>query len=149
MIFTTTTGAGRLVSAWGAAALYLGTTVNARAVAERTAAHGTDVVLIPAGLTGNPDFDAQEDRAAAVAIAMVADIAIGEGRDLYDCWAPRIETEGLNALFRGAPHAAKLRAIGKDADIDFCARMDITDAVPRGVLREGVGIRMVRANETG
>ncbi|MCP4640403.1 MAG: 2-phosphosulfolactate phosphatase, partial [bacterium] len=50
VVFTTTTGAGRLVESWGAEAIYMGSTVNAAAVAATAATHETDVVLIPAGL---------------------------------------------------------------------------------------------------
>jgi len=145
VIFTTTTGAGRLVSAWGAKAVYLGTTVNATAVADRATSHGIDVVLIPAGLTGDPNFDAQEDRVAAVAIALTHGGMIGEGQAFHDAWAPRIQAEGTQALFHTAPHAAKLRKVGKEVDIEYCARMDLTTAVPCGVAREDAGVRVMRA----
>lgn len=145
VIFTTTTGAGRLVAVWGAAAVYLGTTLNATAVARTAARHGGVVVLIPAGLAGDPHFDAQEDRAAAVAIAMAADVEIAEGRAVYDVWRRRIEAEGLVALFARAPHAAKLRQVGREADIAYCAQVDITGAVPMGVARDAFGVWVRRA----
>lgn len=141
VIFTTTTGAGRLVSAWGAQALYLGATINASAVTRAVAGHDCDVVLIPAGLTGDPDFDAQEDWAAATAIAMSAGkIHLGEGAAAFVDWRQRIEAEGLENLFRTAPHAGKLREAGLEADIAFCAQKDITNAVPEAVRREGDAI---------
>ena len=142
VIFTTTTGAGRLVQSWGATAVYMGSTVNASAVVEAALRHDRDVVIIPAGLMDVPDFDAQEDRVAAVAIAMAAgvDAELGEGRDLYTRWRPRIEEEGLPALFDSAPHAANLREIGLDADIAFCAQKDVTRAVPMGVARTAHGV---------
>lgn len=137
VIFTTTTGAGRLVSAWGAPALYLGTTINASAVARAAAAHNREVVLIPAGLTGDPDFDAQEDWAAAAAIAMAAgDIRLGEGSKAFLRWRDRIEAEGLETLFQTAPHAEKLRQAHLEADIAFCAQIDLTSALPKAVRRD-------------
>jgi 2-phosphosulfolactate phosphatase len=137
VIFTTTTGAGRLVSAWGVPALYLGTTLNASAVARAAAAQDRDVVLIPAGLTGAPDFDAQEDWAAATAIAMVAgDIKLGEGHQAFFHWRDRIESEGLETLFQTAPHAGKLRQAGLEADIAFCAQIDFISALPKAVRRD-------------
>jgi 2-phosphosulfolactate phosphatase len=143
VIFTTTTGAGRLVSAIGAPAILMGTTVNASAVARYSAGLGHDVVLIPAGLTGDPDFDAQEDRCAAVSIAMKAGGEIGEGLELFNDWRERITTRGYAALFGEAPHAAKLRAIGMEEDVAYCAQVDLTDAVP--VVRESLdeGVLMV------
>lgn len=144
VIFTTTTGAGRLVSSWGAAAVCLGACVNASAVARAAARHGKDVVIIPAGLTGDPGFDAQEDRVAAVAIALAADVEIDQGREVHDRFAHRIQAEGCAGLFEEAPHAEKLRRIGKHEDIVFCARMDVTDAVPRAIERTPLGVVLHR-----
>ncbi len=130
VIFTTTTGTGRLVDAYGAPEVYMGTTVNALAVARAASAHRKDVVLIPAGLAGDPEFDAQEDWVAAVAIALVADAAIGEGAANYREWKHLIELDGVAKLFETAPHAAKLEAIGLSDDVLYCAQMNLTTAVP-------------------
>lgn len=143
VIFTTTTGAGRLVQAWGAEAVYMGSTVNARAVAAAAGRHGREVVLVPAGLMGVQDFDAQEDRVAAVAIAMGSGAELGIGVELFDYWRPRIEVLGLQNLFSSAPHAEKLRAIGQDADIAYCAALDVTEAVPKGITRATYGVVMI------
>ncbi|MCC6143462.1 MAG: 2-phosphosulfolactate phosphatase [Candidatus Hydrogenedentes bacterium] len=140
VIFTTTTGAGRMVSCWGAAALYMGSCVNAAAVARAARAHGRDVVIIPAGRMYFPDFDAQEDRVASVHIAIRVGLPIDEGEDLYAYWKPRIEREGLLRLFETSPHAESLRIINLEADIAFCAQEDITDCVPRGVERHPLGV---------
>lgn len=142
VIFTTTTGAGRMVSAWGAAAVYLGTTVNASAVIGAAEAHGKDIVVIPAGKTGNPHFDAQEDRAAAAFLGMQAHAEFGEGAEDFMHWKARVESEGLESLFAAAHHADRLREIGHDPDIALCARIDWTDAVPVGIAREEHGIRV-------
>lgn len=144
VIFTTTTGAGRLVAAWGAAAAYLGTTLNAGATAAAAARHGRDVVLIPAGLMDDPGFDAQEDRVAAVAIAMQAGVVPDDGREVFDRWRPRIEAQGVEALFQAAPHADKLRKIGKEADIARCARLHVTGIVCRAAESRPPGV-IVRA----
>jgi 2-phosphosulfolactate phosphatase len=140
VVFTTTTGAGRLVSAWGAAAAYLGTTVNATAVAEAAAAHRRDVVLIPAGLTGDPQWPAQEDWVAATVIARVAGEEIGEGAAQYAAWCERIDAEGVRHLFETAPHADKLRRVGLESDIPLCSEIDVTRAVPKAVAAVDPGI---------
>lgn len=142
VVFTTTTGSTRLIDAYGAAALYMGTTINANAVVRAASRHETDVVLIPAGLAGTADFYAQEDWVAAAAIAMVADAPIGEGALLFRDWRQKIELDGLGALFAAAPHAEKLRAVGFEADINFCARLDVTPAVPEGVSQTDFGVRV-------
>ena len=135
VVFTTTTGSTRLVDAFGAAALYMGTTTNATAVVQVAVRHETDVVLVPAGLAGDAAFDAQEDWVAAAAIAMLSDAPIGEGALLYRDWRQKIELDGLGALFDEAPHAEKLRAVDCEADIAFCAQLDVTRAVPEAVSR--------------
>jgi 2-phosphosulfolactate phosphatase len=145
VIFTTTTGAGRLVAAWGAATVYMGTTINATAVARAAATHGKDVVVIPAGLTGDPDYDAQEDWTAAAAVLMAAgDITVSEGAAEFAHWRNRINSEGLEHLFNTAPHAENLRQIGHTEDIAWCAQRDITEAVPLAKDRDGFGIRVER-----
>jgi 2-phosphosulfolactate phosphatase len=146
IIFTTTTGAGRLVSCWGAAAVYMGSCVNAAAVAQAALRHGKDIVIIPAGRMYFPDFDAQEDRVAAVHIAMRIGLPLDEGQDFFAYWRPRIEKEGLCHLFETSPHADSLRIIHHDEDIAFCAQEDITDCVPRGVERHPLGV-LVRREE--
>jgi len=140
VIFTTTTGAGRLVEAWGAGAVLMGSTVNAAAVVNAVTALGHDVVLVPAGLMGDPGYDAQEDRVAAVAIAMAANAAIGTGAELFYHWQPRIVQEGLPALFAQAPHAENLRAIQQEADIAYCAQSDLTGAVPLAMAANEFGV---------
>ncbi|HPO12862.1 MAG TPA: 2-phosphosulfolactate phosphatase [Candidatus Hydrogenedentes bacterium] len=144
VIFTTTTGAQRMISAWGAAAVYMGTTINASAVVNAALHHEKEAVLIPAGLYNDPAFDAQEDRVAAVAIAMTAGAEIGEGADVYARWKPRIEQEGIETLFMCAPHAEKLRRIHLEADVAFCAQMNVTDAVPMGIEKNKLGVLVGR-----
>ena len=149
IVFTTTTGAGRLVSCWGARAVYMGSTVNAGALASRVLSYGTDVVLIPAGLAGDPAFDAQEDWAAATAIALRMDAPIGEGADACEHWRRRIDREGLPQLFATSPHAAKLRRLGLEDDVSYAAQVDLTSAVPRAVARMPHGVTCVDACRAG
>lgn len=145
VIFTTTTGAGRLVAAADAFAAYMGTTVNADAVMRAAALHGRDVVVIPAGLTGEPAWDAQEDWVAAACIALMAQAPIGEGADRFAYWCGRIEHEGVARLFDSAPHAEKLRRVGLATDIGYCAQVDITNAVPCMTERHARGVVLRKA----
>lgn len=149
VIFTTTTGAQWLVAAWDAAAVYMATTVNAsaaaRAAAHAAAQHECDVVLIPAGLSTDTAFSAQEDWVAAAVIARAAEAAgahVAHGAQEYGLWSRRIDEEGVAALFQHAPHAQKLRRVGLDADITYCAQVDLTAAVPLAVERAPFGIRV-------
>jgi len=144
VIFTTTTGSQWLIESWGAAAVFMGTTVNASAVAQAAVdaaqAANTDIVWIPAGLSTDPAFSAQEDWVAATVIASIADVEVKEGRAEYDHWRARIEQEGVPALFHSAPHAAKLRAVNLADDLDYCSQVNLTDQVPVAVARTAEGI---------
>ncbi|MBI5092988.1 MAG: 2-phosphosulfolactate phosphatase [Candidatus Hydrogenedentes bacterium] len=140
VIFTTTTGAQRLIASWGAEAVYMGTTINATAVLAAAVSHGRDIVIIPAGLASDPAFNAQEDWAAAVAIALKSKLPIASGADRYDLWRARIASEGIGSLFASSPHAAKLIPIGLGNDISFCAQVDITKCVPLAVASNPLGI---------
>lgn len=151
VVFTTTTGAGRLSQCAGAAAVLMGTVVNASAAVaavRRLAGPDGGVVFIPAGLMDDPAFDAQEDRAAAVFLverlrAACPRVEIGEGRDLHAAYAARLAEEGILRLFETAPHAEKLRRIHLESDIPLCAEPDRYLAVPLAAAfpREGVLLR--------
>jgi len=142
-ILTTTTGALRVNQAWGAAAVYMGTTVNATAVAQAALTHERDIVVIPAGLAGDPDFDAQEDWTAATVVMEETQLDIGEGAKQFSNMRYRIQAEGIGVLFKKAPHAKKLRDLGLDEDVEFCAQVDLTNAVPKAADRNEFGIRLL------
>ncbi len=140
VIFTTTTGANRLVACWGAHAVYMGSTVNAAAVLEAAVSHERDIVLIPAGLTGHAEFEAQEDRVAAVYLAMRSQGDVGEGAQMFERYASRIAAEGLEALFASSVHAEKLRGIGQETDVALCAQEDTTPSAPRALEKNEYGV---------
>ncbi|HRI88362.1 MAG TPA: 2-phosphosulfolactate phosphatase [Candidatus Hydrogenedentes bacterium] len=151
VIFTTTTGAGRLVQSWGAHAVYMGSTVNATAVARAAASHQRDVVVVPAGLMSDASYNAQEDWVGSVAVAMAAatelgPLEIGEGGHRYTYWHDRILCDGIEKLFQTAPHAQNLREIGQHEDIAFCAGIDTIATVPVAVERNGLVVRVVAAD---
>lgn len=144
VVLTTTTGALRVNQAWGAHAIYMGTTINATAVGHAAADHGQDVVVIPAGLAGNPDFNAQEDWAAATVVAEEIHFDIGQGARAFAKMRYRLQAEGIGVLFNTAPHAKKLREIGLGDDVTFCAQVDVTDAVPLASERTEFGVRLIK-----
>jgi len=143
VVFTTTTGSTRLVAAWGSAAVYFGTTINAAAVIAAARRHERDIVLIPAGLTHDASFLAQEDWTAAAAIADRARADVGEGAATCAHWRERIQREGIAKLFDTSPHAEKLRRVNQQSDVLWCAQWDVTNAVPKAVERTEHGIRVV------
>ena len=140
VIFTTTNGALRLVQAWGAPVLYIGSTTNALAVAMAARAHDREVVLIPAGSAEDPDHVTQEDWVAATVIAQIAEAPIGEGAPQFREWRHLMELDGIPKLFETAAHAATLRGIGLGEDVALCARVNTTSAVPAAVTKNRFGV---------
>lgn len=134
VIFTTTTGTQRILEANGAAAILMGAAVNARAAAiaaETLAAqYATDIVIVPAGLTGAPDFPAEEDWTAATAVLLQADAHVGEGAPEFRHWRHLLELDGIEHLFHTATHARNLLDLDLADDIIACARLNTVDAVP-------------------
>lgn len=147
VILTTTTGALRVNQAWGAEALYMGTTTNAAAVGIEASSHGKDIVVIPAGLADDPNFNAQEDWAAAVFVAEETQLDIGQGAREFARMRYRIQAEGIDVLFRNGPHGKKLRELGLGEDVDFCTRLDVTEAVPFATERTDAGVRLINSRK--
>jgi len=145
VIFTTTTGAGRVVACRGASLICMGTVLHADALyktlaawAARPRTSSVPLVFIPAGLMDDPDFSAQEDEASALALARGLFRAYpdffmpGESVSGYESRYGSIldRPDGLTFLFESAPHAEKLRRIGLGHEVAWCARMDVAHAVP-------------------
>ena len=146
VILTTTTGALRVNQAWGAAAIYMGSTVNATAIGHVAVTHGCDVVVIPAGLADDPEFDAQEDWAAAAIVVEAMHSDIGQGAKEFAKMRYRLQAEGIEVLFSTSPHAQKLCDLGLEEDVAFCAKVDVTRAIPIATERLDSGIRIVAAS---
>jgi 2-phosphosulfolactate phosphatase len=126
LVLSTSNGTRVLnAAAKGAAVLFMGTTLNAAAVAhaayQQAVMLGREVVIIAAG-----EFDqhAEEDMCAARCIA--AHLA------MLGALVPRdyIRDESPTEVFRDTPSAEELTALGYGADIDFCAQVDVFDEVP-------------------
>lgn len=165
VIFTTTTGAGRMVQCRGARAALMGGPMNASAVcraAATLAGKDGEVAIISAGLMDEPGYDAQEDRAAAVFLAgrllgtPGLGAVLGEGRDMHETYTPLLESRGLERLFADAPHAENLRRIGRESDIALCAQVDVFSAapmavedLPQGVLLTAFGLGMETTGGNG
>ncbi|MFA7691408.1 MAG: 2-phosphosulfolactate phosphatase [Candidatus Hydrogenedentales bacterium] len=145
VIFTTTTGAGRLVAAKDASQAIMASVVNTAALVRYLKDRGEkDLVIIPAGLMGDPHFDGLEDWTGAAWIAAQVyesgDHQWGEGYDAYKRIKTRIDREGVAALFSRSPHADKLRAVNLEADIERCARIDCYHSVPLATEQISTGL---------
>lgn len=143
--FTTSNGTALMIEAFGAPEVYMASVTNGMALVQQVMAHDRDAVLIPAGNVADPEFSAQEDWVAAAAMVMLTDIEVGEGCTAFREWQHMISLDGVAKLFGSAPHSDALRAIGLEEDIRFCARPNLTTALPRAVGRSEIGIQLKSA----
>lgn len=115
--------------------VYLGSLLNLAAVTAAAAAHGDDVVVVCAGVKGQPCIDdtyvagriagglaCDATDAAEMAVRLVRSFASAEE-------AFRRSRSGQNLI----NHGPEL-----ESDIPWCARADVLDAVPRFVGMHGV-----------
>lgn len=144
--FTTTNGTALMLEAWGAPELLMGSVTNGLALVNHLTLGDRDVVLIPAGKVDDPEYHAQEDWVAAAAIVMLTDLEVGEGATAFREWSHMISMDGVEELFQTAPHAEVLREIDHAKDIAFCARPNITKALPRAAARTSSGIHLEDVN---
>lgn len=138
IIFTTTTGARLLIEGYSEEVpfIIMATTINANAVCKFLKNQNTDFVVVPAGLFNDETFSAQEDWVSASYIVSRLKADIKSGIDEYRYWKEKIDKEGIEKLFESAPHAEKLRKVGLQKDILWCAQTNISDSIPRVVKKE-------------
>jgi 2-phosphosulfolactate phosphatase len=127
LILTTTNGTRLLVSAGARFEhVYVGSLLNLRAVAAAAAAHGEDVAVLCAGVLGELALD---DAYCAGRIAE----ALGGDRADSATAAVRLAQSYPDAHtgIGSGRSAWNLRRHGLEADIEWCAREDALDVVPR------------------
>jgi 2-phosphosulfolactate phosphatase len=155
--FTSTTGAQCLVDCLGAAAIGVGTPINATAVARWVAAlaqaAGAPIVIIPAGLATDPNAIAEEDWLGAAVLAAHLDMPLSQASaKSFQHYHGLRQSSGLLAGFLNSAHGRKLVQLGFADDIRLCAHVDlITNVVP--ILTAvvplpcgGQGVRLRRGN---
>jgi 2-phosphosulfolactate phosphatase len=136
VIFTSTTGAQRLVDCLGAAAIIVGTTINASAVARQVSAtaqaEGVPIVIIPAGLATDSKVIAEEDWLGAAILAAHLGLPVHQASVRpFQQYQRLIQSAGLLQGFLTSSHGQQLVRLGFADDIRMCAQVDlITDIVP-------------------
>lgn len=142
-IFTSTTGARRILACQGASAILVGSTVNATAVAkvakELAVARNCPVVIIASGVYGHGEEWALEDVAAAWTIAEKIGFTVIE--------APARPQGRLDDIFTSSLHGQELLTLGLDADIHWCAQVDVVSATPQ-VYKFSQDAAILRAHST-
>jgi 2-phosphosulfolactate phosphatase len=136
VVFTSTTGAQRLVDCLGASAIMVGTTINASAVARQVAAlaqaESVPIVIIPAGLATDPSVIAEEDWLGAAMLATRLGLPLHQASEQpFQQYQRLIQSPGLLQGFLTSAHGQQLMRLGFTEDIRLCAQVDlITDIVP-------------------
>jgi 2-phosphosulfolactate phosphatase len=129
LIMTTTNGTPALLAAHGAERVYVGALINLSAVARRIVEEADDALLLCSGRDG---AFALEDALCAGRIVQRIREANG-GVTGNDAAAAALRLAAQPATARTLARTAagrRLREIGRGADVVFCAREDVHDAVP-------------------
>ncbi|HEX6762682.1 MAG TPA: 2-phosphosulfolactate phosphatase [Gaiellaceae bacterium] len=140
LILTTTNGTRAILTAVARCdVVLLGSLLNLGATVEAARAHGGDVAVICSGFKGTFALDdaycagrivaalGGEPTDAAIAARLVAGAARGA-------------LDGLNARTYGPP--------GLEADIEFCAQVDLLDVVPRYARMVGTAAEIVKGERS-
>lgn len=126
LVLSTSNGTRMVTAArQGAAVILMGTTLNARAVAEAAydlaLSLGQDIALVAAGEYGD---HAEEDCCAARCIAAhLHDLGAACPPDL-------LRDECATTIFHATASADELRGLGYEQDITFCAQRDVFPIAP-------------------
>ncbi len=135
LILTTTNGTRTILTAAASCEIvFLGSLLNLSSVATAARAAGGDVAIICSGFKGA--FALDDAYCAGRIVAALAgertDAAIA-AEVVAQAWASPLD--GLNARTYGPP--------GLDADIEFCAQVDLLDTVPRFARMAGPAAEIV------
>lgn len=137
LIFNTTNGTKAIKKAIGSTDIYIASFLNVSAVVERLKKQKKDIVLVCAGWKGRLAFE--DTLLAGNIIHLLCDGKLVEDSTdgarvafgLYD-----IYKKDIAAVIHQCNHAARLKKLIGDEDINYCCQVDITDIVPR--LKEGM-----------
>jgi len=133
LILTTTNGTRLLVSAaMRFAHVYVGSLLNMDAVAAAARAHGEDVAVLCAGILGELALD------DAYCAGRLAEALGGDRTDSATAAIRLAQTYSSASKGIGAGRSAwNLRRHGLEADIEWCARENAVNVVPRYVRTVG------------
>jgi 2-phosphosulfolactate phosphatase len=129
LVMTTTNGTSALLMGASGSACYAGSLLNARAVAQRIADSGSDVLLLCAGREG---AFAIEDAMCAGRIAREVR-ALGTRVEGNDALRAALQLSRAAVTPKSLARTAagrRLAEIGRHDDLEFCARENRYDVVP-------------------
>jgi 2-phosphosulfolactate phosphatase len=140
LVLTTTNGTRLLVSAAARFEyVYIGSLLNLDAVASAARAHDSDVAVLCAGVLGELALD------DAYCAGRIAAVLGGDRTDSATAAIRLAESYGDAREALGASRSGwNLRRHGLDADIEWCARENAVDVVPRYVGAVGPAAAVAR-----
>lgn len=137
-IFTSTTGAKRILACKNATAILVGTTVNASAVAKSAETlaeqNRCPIVIVASGVYGRGEEWASEDIAAAWTIAERISGQIVRAPLQLPSPSSSVTPTSLSDLervFAESLHGQELIALGLQTDVNWCAQVDKVSSVPK------------------
>ncbi|WP_442601228.1 2-phosphosulfolactate phosphatase [Paenibacillus sp. KN14-4R] len=131
IILTTTNGTKAVRRAQKAENILIGSFLNGRACAEKASTFHRDVVLLCAGT--NSQFSLEDGLAAGYIAEHL--IKLKQDAEMNDFGRAMIasfkqEAGDLKGALSHSVNGKKLCRIGFDEDVNYCAKMDLTDTVP-------------------
>jgi len=127
-VLFTTNGTAALCLLAGRGAVFAGAAANATALAAYVAARYASATVVCAGNGAGARFSLEDFAAAGMIVGALSDAAPGAA--LGDAAALARHTPDLADLIGLSEHAALVRTLGLGDDVEFCARLDISAAVP-------------------
>src|SRR6201996_9087503 len=129
IVLTTTNGTQALHLSRKAKKVVIGSFLNLTALCDWLKTQNENILLVCAGWKNN--FNLEDTLFAGAVVeqlksaTFVADDPAIAANDLY-----RIAKDDLNGYLKKTSHSERLKALGIEADIEFCLRVDLTTAIP-------------------
>ncbi len=127
LIFTTTNGSLAILAAKGADRLYLGCLRNRLALANRLR-ESVDIALVCAGTLGQ--FSMEDTLTAGAIIAALPRASYMDDFSHAALALFRLHQGNVHAALSPTAHYRYLQQCGFQGDLDYCLRLDASDALP-------------------
>ena len=131
VIFTSTSGARRILACKGATKIFVGTTLNAEALApvlkDSSLKYQKDIVIVPAGVYEKEEFS-EEDVIASWEIAKRVGFPVVDETGFL---TEEIKNQDVEKGFYSAKHGKELIEIGLEEDVSLCAKVGISQSIPK------------------
>jgi 2-phosphosulfolactate phosphatase len=137
VVFTSSNCASCCLAAADLPAWLLGHTINATAcaqlAAEQAARAQTDIMLVAAGFSDQPERINLEDFLTCGCLIEALGWTPGNDAAKLACWAwQKVTPAGLRSAFAESDHGRHLLQLGRAADIAYLAQIDVLELVPVG-----------------